>query len=81
MESWHSTKMNKYFALKGIIESNGWCEELFAEYVGVKGYCSISGLCYFKKLGCNNTLIRNTVTTIKQIFDSMLVLYLAGQKQ
>ena len=73
--------MNKYFALKGIIESNGWCEELFAEYVGVRGYCSISGLCYFKNLGCNNTLIRNTVTTIKQIFDSMLVLYLAGQKQ
>ena len=28
MESWHSTKINKYLALKIIIESNGWCVEL-----------------------------------------------------
>ena len=81
MESWHSTEMNKYFVLKRIMESNGLCVELFAEDVGVRGYCSKSGLCCFKKLGFNNTLIRNVVTMIKQIFDGMLVLYLAGQKQ
>ena len=29
MESWHSTKINKYLALKTITEFNGWCVELF----------------------------------------------------
>ena len=75
IECWHSTKMNKYLAPQKIIEYNGWCVERFAEDVGVRGYCSKSGLCCFKKL------FRNTVTMIKQIFDGMLVLYLAGQKQ
>ena len=30
MESWYSTKINKYLALKTTIESNGWSVELFA---------------------------------------------------
>ena len=81
MESWHSTKINKYLALKAIIESNGWCVELFAVEVGARGYCSKSVLCCFKKLGFSNALIRNTIKKIKQIFYEMLVLYLAGQKQ
>ena len=42
MESWHSTKINKYLALKTIIESNGWCVELFAVEVAARGYCSKS---------------------------------------
>ena len=37
MESWHSTKINKYLALKTIIESNGWCAELFPVEVGARG--------------------------------------------
>ena len=61
MESWHSTKINMYLALKTIIESNGWCVELFAVEFGARGYCSKSVLCCFKKLGFNNTLIRNTI--------------------
>ena len=36
------TKINKYLALKTIIESNGWCVELFAVEVGARGYCSKS---------------------------------------
>ena len=39
MQSWHSTKINKYLALKTVIESNGWCVELFAVEVGARGYC------------------------------------------
>ena len=34
MESWQSTKINKYVALKTIIESNGWCVEVFAVVLG-----------------------------------------------
>ena len=30
MESWHSTKINRYLAIKTIIESNGWSVEFFA---------------------------------------------------
>ena len=61
MESWHSTKINKYLALKTTIESNGWSVELFAVEVGARGYCSKSVLCCLKKLGFNNTLIRNNI--------------------
>ena len=60
MESWHATKINKYLDLKTIIESKGRCVELFALEVGDRRYCSKSILCCFKKLGFNNTLIRNT---------------------
>ena len=60
MESWRSTKISKYLALKTIIESNGWCLELFAVEVGTRGYCSKPVLYCFKKLGFNNTLVRNT---------------------
>ena len=77
MESWHGTKINKYSALKTIIESKGWCVELFAVEVGARGYCSRSVLCCFKKLGFNNKLIKK----IKQIFKGMLFLSLASQKQ
>ena len=61
MESWRSTKINKYLALKTTIESNGWSVELFAVEVGARGYCSKSVLCCLKKLGFNNTLIRNNI--------------------
>ena len=61
MESWHSTKINKYLALKATIESNGWSMELFAVEVGARGYCSKSILCCLKKLCFNNTLIRNNI--------------------
>ena len=61
MESWHSTKINKYLALKTTIESNGWSVELFAVEVSARGYCSKSFLCCLKKLGFNNTVIRNNI--------------------
>ena len=44
MESWHSTKINKYLALKATIESNGWSVEIFAVEVGARGYCSKSAV-------------------------------------
>ena len=66
MQSWHSTKINKYLTLKTVIESNGWCVELFAVEVGAKGYCSKSVLCCFKKLGFNNTCIRNTIKKLSK---------------
>ena len=66
MQSWHSTKINKYLALKTVIESNGWCVELFAVEVGARGYCSKSLLCCFKKLGFNNTCIRNTIKKLSK---------------
>lgn len=42
VKSWHSTKINKYLALKTAIEYNGWCVELFAVEVGAREYCSKS---------------------------------------
>ena len=66
MESWHSTKINKNSALKTIIESKGWCVELFAVEVGGRGYCSRCVLCSFKKLGFNNKLIRNTIKKLSK---------------
>ena len=66
MQSWHSTKINKYLALKTVIESNGWCVELFVVEVGATGYCSKSVLCCFKKLGFNNTCIRNTIKKLSR---------------
>ena len=81
MESWHSTKINKYLALKTIIESNGWCVELFAVEVGARGYCSKSVLCCFKKLGFNNTLIRNTIKKlIKSSMGCSFCIWLARYK-
>ena len=66
MQSWHSTKINKYLALKTVMQSNGWCVELFAVEVGARGYCSKSVLCCFKKLGFNNTCIRNTIKKLSK---------------
>ena len=67
MESWHSTKINNYLALKTVIESNGWCVELFAVELGhATGYCSKPVLCCFKKLGFNNTCIRNTIKKLSK---------------
>ena len=66
MESWHDTKINKYSALKTIIESKGWCVELFEVEVGARGYCSRSVLCCFKKLGFNSKLIRNTIKKLSK---------------
>ena len=61
MESWQSTKINKYLALKTTIECNGWSVELFAAEVGARGYCSKSVLCCLRKLGFNDTLTRNNI--------------------
>ena len=61
MEPWHGAKINKYLPLKTVIKSNGWYVELFAVELGARGYCSTSVLCYFKKLGCNNTLSSGTL--------------------
>ena len=66
MESWHSTKINKYLAIKTTIESNGWCVELYAVEFGARGYCSRSALCCFKKLGFNNTPLRKTITKLSK---------------
>ena len=66
IESWHGTKINKYLALKTIIESKGWCVELFAFEVGVRGDCSRSVLCCFKNLGFNNKFIRNTTKQLSK---------------
>ena len=66
MESWHGTKINKYLPLKTMIESKGWCVELFTVEVGATGYCSKSVLCCFKKLGFNNKLIRNTIKKLSK---------------
>ena len=66
IESWHGTKINKYLALKAITESKGCHVELFAVEAGVRGYCSKSVLCCFKKLGFNNKLIRNTIKKLSK---------------
>ena len=66
MESWHGTKINKNSALKTIIESKGWCLELFAVEVDAMGYWSRSVLCCFKKMAFNNKLIRNTIKKLRK---------------
>ena len=40
--------------------------KLFAVKVGARGYCSKSVLCCFKKLGFNNTRIRNTIEKLSK---------------
>ena len=37
-----------------------------SKYIFARGYCSKSGLCCFKKLGFNNTLIRNTTKKLSK---------------
>ena len=61
VKSWHSTKIKMYLTFKTIIESNGWCVELFAVELG-----ATSVLCCLKKLGFNNTLIRNTIKELSK---------------
>ena len=78
MEFWHGTKINKYLALKTIIESNGWCVERFAVEVGARGYCSKSVLCCSRKLGFSNTLIRNSIKKLsKSSMECSLCIWLA----
>ena len=66
MESWHSTKISKYLALKTVIESNGWCVEHFALEAAARGYCCKPVLQCFKKLGFSNTLIRSTIKKLSK---------------
>ena len=47
MDSWHSTKINKYPSLKTTLESNGWSVELFAVEVGARG-------CFLKSVLCSS---------------------------
>ena len=81
MESWYSIEINKYLTLKVIIESNCWCVELFAVEAGAKGYCSKSILCCFKKIGFNNTVIRNTIKKLsKSSMEWSFCIWLARNK-
>ena len=64
--------MLRFLALKTVIESNGWCVELFTVEVGARGYCSKSVLCCFKKLGFNNTCIRNTIKKLSSLLWNVL---------
>ena len=66
MQSWNGTKIIKYLSFKKIMESNGWCEELFDVEVGDRGYSYNSILCCFKKLGFNNNLIRSTIKKLSK---------------
>ena len=68
MKIWNpgTVLINKYLALKTIIESNGWYVKLFAMIVGARGYSSKSVLCCFKKLGFSNTLIKNTTKKLSK---------------
>ena len=74
MESWHGTKINNYLTIKTIIESKGWCVEIFAVEIRAKECCTKSVLCYLKKLGFNNkpseTLLK---VALLQIFYGMLL--------
>ena len=45
MKSKHSTKINKYLAIKSTVECHGWSVELFAADVGATGFCSLSLFC------------------------------------
>ena len=56
MESWHSTKNNKYSGLLHTFSANGWIVDFFAVAVGARGYCSRSLTLCFKKLGFDNKL-------------------------
>ena len=82
MESWQSTKISKYLALKTMIESNGWCVELFAVEFGARGYYSKSVLCCFKKLGFSNTLIRDTIKKLsKSSTECLFCIWLARKNK
>ena len=81
MQSWHSTKINKYLDLKTTIESNGWSVELFAVEVGVRGYCTKSALCCLKKLGFNNILIRSTKDFSKSSMECSFIIWLGRNKK
>ena len=63
MESRHVTKINKCLALKAIIESKGWCVELFAVELVLRENALSLFYC-FKKLGFNNKLIRNIINKL-----------------
>ena len=73
MESQHSTKINKYLALRTTIESNGWFVELSAVEVGARGYRSKSVLCCLKKLGFNNSKIKEKIAIFKTTAISKVV--------
>ena len=67
MESWHITKLSKYQPLKTIIESKGWCVDIFAVEVGARGFPSTSLTNALKKLGYNNKLTRFTSKVLGRI--------------
>ena len=67
MESQHSTKINKYLALRTTIESNEWSVELSAVEVGARGYRSKSVLCCLKKLGFNNSKIGGQLVKVETL--------------
>ena len=82
MESWWSTKIDKYLDLETIIESSGWNVELFEVKVGARGYCSKSVLCYFKKLGFSNTLIKSTIKKwSKSCMECLFCIWLARKNE
>ena len=67
MESQHSTKINKYLALRTTIESNEWSVELSAVEVGARGYRSKSVLYCRKKLGFNNSKIGGQLVKVETL--------------
>ena len=67
MESQHSTKINKYLALRTTIESNERSVELSAVEVGARGYRSKSVLCCLKKLGFNNSKIGGQLVKVETL--------------
>ena len=60
METWHTSKLQKYSCLVNTIKCNGWCVDLFAVEVGARGYCSRSLTSCLKRLGFPNKLAFST---------------------
>ena len=68
IESWHGAKINKYLALKTIIEFKSCCLELFEVEVSARGYPLFVKpvLCCFKKLDFNKKLIRSFIKKLSK---------------
>ena len=78
MNSWHMSKITKYFSLIEIIKRNDWQVDLFAVEVGARGYPSSTLSSCLKKLGFPKNLLRNTVKRLGKIsMESSFCIWLA----
>ena len=78
MNSWHNSKMGKYFSLVEIIKKNNWQVDLFAVEVGARGYPSRTLSSCLKKLGFPRNLLRDTVKKLGKIsMESSFCIWLA----